>query len=101
VTAAFGWLVLENVFYAELMRQAVTTLVVASPDGRHRSAFHVGDPAGLAVPSPDGKPIAYVTFTPRPMASRPDLKFWGGTVIWTVESGGNVSPCKLRRSMTV
>jgi hypothetical protein len=29
------------------------------------------------------------------MKGRPDLQFWGGTVIWTVESGGNGQPMQV------
>jgi hypothetical protein len=87
-----------NPWFADSSRLAFfseSSLVIASPDGLHRSTFHVENPAGLAVPSPDGKRIAYVTFTPRPMQGRPDLKFWGGTVIWTVESNGNRQPLQV------
>jgi len=61
------------------------SLVVVSANGRNRSIVnHVANPAGLATASPDGKRIAYVTFVPRPMKLRPDLKFWGSTAIWTM-----------------
>jgi hypothetical protein len=76
-----------NPWFADSSRLAFfsgSSLVVASPDGRHRTVLHVTSPAGLAVPSPDGKRVAYITVTPRSMKIRPDLKFWGGTVIWTV-----------------
>jgi hypothetical protein len=70
-----------------------SSLVIASPDGRHRSVVYESrTSAGLAVPSPDGKRVAYVTFTPRPMKVRPDLKFWGGTTIWTVPVDGKGKP---------
>jgi len=89
-----------NPWFADSLRLAFfseSSLVIVSPDGRHRSDFHVGNPTGLAVPSPDGQRIAYVTFSPRPMKGRPDLKFWGGTVIWTVEwlSQGNRKPVQV------
>jgi hypothetical protein len=69
------------------------SLVVASPDGRHRTVvYESGLPAGLPVPSPDGEQIAFVTFTPRPVKVRPDLKFWGGTTIWMVPVNGTKKP---------
>jgi len=87
-----------NPWFADSSRLAFfsgSSLVIASPDGRHRSAFHVGNAAGLAVPSPDGKRVAYVTFTARPMERRPDLKFWGGSVIWVVASDGKGQPLQV------
>ena len=87
-----------NPWFADSSRLAFisgSSLVVASPDGRHRTTVHVKGPAGLAVPSPDGKRVAYITFTPRPMKIRPDLKFWGGTVIWTVPSEGKDKPLQI------
>ena len=55
----------------------------------------VKSPAGLAVPSPHGKRVAYVTFTPRPMKLRADLKFWGGKVIWTLPADGKDKPVQI------
>ncbi len=84
-----------NPWFADSARLAFfsgSSLVIASPDGRHRTVLHVSSPAGLAVPSPDGKRVAYVTFTPRPMKVRPDLKFWGSTIIWTVPLDGKAKP---------
>jgi hypothetical protein len=80
-----------NPWFADSLRLTFlsgTSLVIASPDGRHRNVLRVTEQAGLAVPSPDGKRVAYVTFTSRPQKIRPDLKFWGGTVIWTVPTDG-------------
>lgn len=59
-------------------------LYVASPDGERRE--RVGDTviASLPVPSPDGRFIAYVTYTGRPRKGRPDLTFWGGATLWVV-----------------
>lgn len=87
-----------NPWFADSSRLAFfsgSSLVIASPDGRHRTVLHVNSPSGLAVPTPDGKWVAYMTFTPRPMKVRPDLKFWGGTVIWTVPSDGKDKPLQI------
>jgi hypothetical protein len=68
-------------------------LIVSSPDGRRRTKLLESIPrAGLAVPSPDGINVAYVTFEPRPMHIRPDLKFWGGTTVWTIGTNGTARP---------
>jgi Tol biopolymer transport system component len=70
-----------------------SSVVVASPDGRHRAVvLHLATPSGLAVPSPDGKRLAYVTFAPGPKKDRPDLTFWGGSAVWTVSTDGNGNP---------
>lgn len=87
-----------NPWFADSSRLAFfsgSSLVVASADGRHRTMLHVTNPASLAVPSPDGKRVAYITFTPRPMKVRPDLKFWGGTVIWRVPLDGKGKPLQV------
>lgn len=69
------------------------SLIVVSPHGRNRTVvLHLTSPTGLATPSPDGQRIAYVTFVPRPMNLRPDLKFWGATTIWTAPSNGTGTP---------
>ena len=85
-----------NPWFADNARLAFfsgPSLVMATPDGRHRSVVYESrTPAGLAVPSPDGKQVAYVTFTPRPMKLRADLKFWGGTTIWTVPVDSKQKP---------
>jgi hypothetical protein len=58
-------------------------LVVSTPDGKDQRVLLVlGRPAGLAVASPDGQSIAYVTFKSRPMTRRRDLKFWGDSAVW-------------------
>jgi len=69
-----------------------STLVIASPDGTTNTEVKIDSPAGLPVPSPDGKSIAYVTFEPRPRRARPDLQFWGGTTIWVVSAGSTARP---------
>lgn len=61
-------------------------LFVATPDGRERRRIGEIANAGLPVPSADGTRVAYVTFTPRPLKLRPDLRFWGDAVVWIVDS---------------
>jgi hypothetical protein len=63
-------------------------LYVVCADGTKKRRLLTADHAGLAVPSKDGRSIAYVTFTPRPWKTRPDLQFWGGSTIWIVASSG-------------
>jgi hypothetical protein len=70
-----------------------STLVIASPDGRITTEIKIDGPAGLPVPSPDSRLIAYITFEPHPRRMRPDLQFWGGTTIWVVPAlGGAARP---------
>ena len=55
-------------------------LIVSSPDGlRKRVILQTNEPAGLAVPSPDGQSIAYATFTATNLWSRKstDLELHG------------------------
>jgi hypothetical protein len=61
-------------------------LVVSSPDGHQkRVLLHTDEPAGLAVPSPDGQAIAYATFASRPRNSGGgNLPIWNCTGIWVV-----------------
>lgn len=74
-------------------------LLVSSPDGKRASVLvnlrkHSTFPhhAGLPVASPDGKRVAFVTFNPRPMRLRHNLRFWGGTTIWTISTDGKGNP---------
>jgi hypothetical protein len=67
-------------------------LVITAPDGAEKTEIKIDGPAGLPVPSPDGKSIAYVTFEPRPKQVRPDLQFWGGTTIMVVATSGESKP---------
>lgn len=53
--------------------------------------------AGLAVPSPNGKQVAYVTFEGTPMEARPDLTFWGRTTIWAIAVNGSAKPRPVTR----
>jgi Tol biopolymer transport system component len=69
-----------------------STLVIANPHSTEKIEIKIDGPAGLPVPSPDGKSIAYVTFEPRPKQMRPDLQFWGGTTIMVVGTSGEPKP---------
>jgi len=69
-----------------------STLVITVPDGTQKTEIKIDGPAGLPVPSPDGKSIAYITFEPSPKQARPDLQFWGGTTIMVVPTSGESRP---------
>jgi WD40-like Beta Propeller Repeat len=78
---------------SKLVFVSAAGIVIASPDDKDKKIvgtewFNIG----LPVPSPDGKLIAYVSFDPRPMQVRPDLKFYGGTTIWIIDSEGKNNP---------
>lgn len=65
-------------------------LIVASPDGKSTVAvLNNLKNAALAAPSPDGAYVAFVTFDPVPEKTRPDLQFYGGTILWVVPSRPN------------
>jgi hypothetical protein len=68
-------------------------LVISEPDGKTKRIFHISGQGGLASPSPDGRSVAYLTFESRPRTARPDLTFWGSTIIWILPfaSGGAAS----------
>jgi len=70
-----------------------SNLVISEPDGIAKRTIPIDGHAGLATPSPDGKSVAYLTFDPRPMNGRPDLQFWGGTIVWVfpLVTGGKPS----------
>ena len=53
-----------------------SVLYTVRADGTERRELGPAENAGLPVPSPDGKWIAYATFAPRVAQHRPDLKFW-------------------------
>jgi hypothetical protein len=57
-------------------------LVLSEPDGNAKRTIPIDGQAGRATPSPDGKSVAYLTFGPRPRSTRPDLQFWGGSIVW-------------------
>ncbi|MEJ7591155.1 MAG: hypothetical protein WKF77_06370 [Planctomycetaceae bacterium] len=82
------------------------SVVVATPDGKQqKSLCQLQEPAGLAVPSPNGTQVAYVTFAKLPdkrfpMPSGPPIErhpnpnFWGDARVWvvSVEQPGNPKP---------
>jgi len=61
-----------------------SALVISEPDGNAKRMIPIDGQAGLATPSPDGKCVAYLTFAPRPRKTRPDLQFWGDSIIWVL-----------------
>ncbi len=72
-------------------------LIVTSPDGqRKRIIVKTSEPAGLAVPSPDGRAIAYATFasTPRNPGDIYNLT-WKCTGIWIVGIEPSAQPHRL------
>ena len=69
-----------------------SNVVISSPDGTQRTEHNITGVAGLPAPSPDGESIAYVTYVPRPMKTRPDLQFWGGTTVWVVAASAGSTP---------
>ena len=72
-------------------------LIVSSPDGKEkRTVLHTQGPAGLAVPSPDGRAIAYATFASRPQPSGAgSLPIWNCTGIWVVGLEDSSQPRRL------
>jgi len=73
-------------------------LIVSSPDGRHRRVvLHTREPAGLAVPSPDGRLIAYATFASRPPAANAmgNLPVWNCSGIWVVGTQASSEPVRV------
>jgi Tol biopolymer transport system component len=65
-----------------------SALYTVRADGAGRQELWPAKNAGLPVPSPDGKLIAYVTFAPRLAQHRTDLEFWGGSTIWVISTEG-------------
>jgi hypothetical protein len=65
-------------------------LIIASPDGNTKLiVINNLKNAALAVASPDGANVAFVTFDPVPMKLRPDLQFYGGSILWVAPSRAN------------
>jgi hypothetical protein len=82
-----------NPWFADSSRIVFATassIVISTPDGKTKQVISKpNQTSGLAVPSPDGKFIAYSTFEPRPMKLRADLQFWGNSTIWIVSAIAN------------
>jgi hypothetical protein len=72
-------------------------LTISSPDGkRKRVVLRTAEPAGLAVPSPDGRAIAYATFASGPQTSGAgNMPIWNCTGIWVVGVEEPSSPRRL------
>jgi hypothetical protein len=72
-------------------------LIVSSPDGkRKRVVLRTEEPAGLAVPSPDGRVIAYATFATRPLTSGGgNSTVWNCTGIWMIGLEATSQPRRL------
>jgi hypothetical protein len=72
-------------------------LIVSTPDGKQsRVLLRTQEPAGLAVPSPDGRAIADATFTSAPRPSgRGSAPTFYTTGIWIVEVEGKSQPRRL------
>jgi hypothetical protein len=72
-------------------------LIVSSPDSKQkRVVVRPEEPAGLAVPSPDGRAIAYATFASRPRTyGGGNTPIWNCTGIWVVGLGGSSRPRRL------
>jgi Tol biopolymer transport system component len=95
-----------NPWFADSTRLAYISeagIIVSSPDGKDRKIVRkLKAKVGLAVPAPDGKSIAYVTFESRPMKIRSDLQFWGGTTVWvaSVDSNSEAHPVTAKNQDT-
>jgi hypothetical protein len=80
---------------SELAFFSTEGLVITSPNGTHRRIIaRPQEPAGLAVPSPDGSAIAYATFASHPnrTGSSPT---WNCTGIWLVRLREPSAPKRL------
>jgi hypothetical protein len=67
-------------------------VIVASADGKKKVVVLSNlKNAGLAVPSPDGTQVAFTTFDPVPRKFRPDLQFYGGTILRVVPTQPNAT----------
>jgi Tol biopolymer transport system component len=84
---------------AQLVFLSGSRLLLASPDGQHQQVLLDSvKNAGIPVPSPDGRNIAYAIFVPRPMKVRHDLTFWGGATLWTLSTDGSGKPQRITSS---
>ncbi|MGH9742827.1 MAG: hypothetical protein ACRD51_10795, partial [Candidatus Acidiferrum sp.] len=84
-----------NPWYADSSRLVFlhgSWLVISSPDGMQKTEIRIDGQAGLPVPSPDGKFVAYVTYEPRPKKARLDLRFWGGATVRVIAAAKGSRP---------
>ncbi len=88
-------------WFSDSSRLAYVTesgVVISTPDGSRKHLIaRPNRAAGLAVPSPDGKQVAYVTFEGTPVKGRHDLTFWGKTTIWVAPVNGSAKPRAVTR----
>lgn len=92
-----------NPWFADSSRLAFISngLIVCSPDGhRWEQIASLDDPAGLAVPSPDGKLIAYATFKGRRSKWNEYQTDWADARIWVVPVDSSCSPVAVSRYVT-
>ena len=78
-----------NPWFPDSLHLAVfsgSALYTVRADGTERNELLMVKNAGLPVPSPDGKWVAYATFAPRLADHRTDLEFWGGSTIWIISA---------------
>lgn len=76
-----------------------STLVISAPDGNAKRMIPIDGQAGLATPSPDGKYVAYLTF------SSPDENTSGFTILgrqhhlgYAARAGGKADCCHREKS---
>lgn len=90
-----------NPWFRDSSRLAFSTegaIVVCTPDGKsEQKIVRLEEPHGLATPSPDGKWVAYVTFTRRPRKNRADLTFFGDATVFVVRTDGGSKPVAVTR----
>jgi hypothetical protein len=88
-----------NPWFADSSRLAFfvgSTLVISTPDGQQKTETVIDVQAGLPLPSPDGKSIAFVTAEPRRRKANASAQFWGNTTVWAIST----VPKSLPRAVT-
>ena len=72
-------------------------LIVSSSDLKQkRVVLRTQEPTGLAVPSPDGRAIAYATFASTPSPNGPgNAPTWNCTGIWVIDLTSTKGPRRL------
>jgi Tol biopolymer transport system component len=84
-----------NPWFANSSRLAFfvgSTLVISTPDGQKKTETSIDGQAGLPVPSPDGKSIAFITAEPRPSKVNSSRQFWGNTIVWVIAAEARSTP---------